>query len=64
LCIGCGKCVTGCSAFGNGSLFLQVRHDRCLNCNSCSIARSCPSNAYKRVPAHDPYILKGGASIT
>jgi len=64
LCIGCGKCVAGCSAFGNGSLFLQVRHDRCLNCNSCAIARSCPSNAYKRVPASDPYILKGRARIT
>ena len=59
LCIGCGKCVKGCSAFGNGSLFLQVRHDRCLNCNSCAIARSCPSNAYKRVPSSEPYILKG-----
>ena len=27
LCNGCGKCVKGCNAFGNGSLFLQVRHD-------------------------------------
>jgi len=59
LCIACGKCVKGCSAFGNGSLFLQVRHDRCLNCNSCAIARSCPSNAYRRVPSENPYILKG-----
>ena len=31
LCIGCGKCVKGCNRFGNGSLFLQVRHDRCVN---------------------------------
>ena len=59
LCIACGKCVKGCSAFGNGSLFLQVRHDRCVNCNSCSIARSCPSGAYKRVSLDSPYILKG-----
>lgn len=59
LCIACGKCVKGCSLFGNGSLFLQVRHDRCLNCNQCSIARSCPSGAFKRVPADNPYILKG-----
>lgn len=59
LCIGCGKCVKGCAAFGNGSLFLQVRHDRCLNCNECSIAVACPSGAYKRVPADRPYLLKG-----
>ncbi len=59
LCIGCAKCVKGCSAFGNGSLFLQVRHDRCVNCNECSIATSCPSQAFKRVPADQPYILKG-----
>lgn len=59
LCIGCGKCVKGCSAFGNGSLFLQVRHDRCLNCNECAIAVACPAQAYKRVPADDPYLLKG-----
>jgi electron transport complex protein RnfB len=59
LCIGCGKCVKGCGAFGNGSLYLQVRHDRCMNCNECSIARSCPSQAYKRVPANTPYILRG-----
>jgi len=59
LCNGCGKCVKGCKAFGNGSLFLQVRHDRCLNCNECSIAAACPSGAYKRVPADHPYLLKG-----
>ncbi|MFC1607700.1 ferredoxin [Candidatus Latescibacterota bacterium] len=59
LCIGCGKCVKGCGSFGNGSLYLQVRHDRCLNCNECSIARSCPSQAYRRVPASTPYILRG-----
>lgn len=58
LCIGCGKCVKGCAAFGNGSLFLQVRHDRCLNCNECSIAAACPSQAYRRVPAERPYLLK------
>ena len=58
LCIGCGKCVKGCGAFGNGSLQLQVRHDRCDNCNQCSIARNCPSEAFSRVPANDPYLLK------
>lgn len=50
LCIGCGRCVKGCGAFGNGSLILQVRHDRCVNCNECSIARNCPSGAFSQVP--------------
>lgn len=59
LCIGCAKCVKGCSSFGNGSLHLQIRHDRCDNCNECSIARSCPSDAIKRVPASQPYLIKG-----
>ena len=58
LCVGCGKCVKGCGTFGNGSLFLQVRHDRCLNCNDCSIGRHCPAQAYRRVPASQPYLLK------
>jgi len=61
LCIGCGKCVKGCGAFGNGSLFLQVRHDLCVNCNECSIGRTCPADAFRRVPAGQPYLLKGGA---
>jgi electron transport complex protein RnfB len=51
--------VKGCSAFGNGSLHLQIRHDRCLNCNQCSIARSCPSDAISRVPVDQPYMIKG-----
>lgn len=58
LCIGCGKCVKGCNAFGNGSLFLQVRHDRCVNCNACAIASACPAQAFARVPAGEPYLLK------
>ncbi len=59
LCIGCGKCVKGCGAFGNGSLYLQVRHDRCLNCNQCAIAEACAGRAFRRVPAAQPYLLKG-----
>lgn len=59
LCIGCGKCVKGCSSFGNGSLHLQIRHDLCLNCNQCRIAASCPSKAISRVPASEPYLIKG-----
>lgn len=58
LCIGCGKCVKGCGDFGNGSLFLQVRHDRCLNCNQCRIAMNCPAQAFRRVDADHPYLLK------
>lgn len=58
LCNGCGKCVKPCNAFGNGSLFLQVQHDRCVNCNQCAIAAACPSQAFQRVPADHPYLLK------
>lgn len=58
LCIGCGKCVKGCTAFGNGSLYLQVSHDLCVNCNECSIAVACPSQAFQRVPAASPYLPK------
>ena len=59
LCIGCAKCVKGCTAFGNGSMHLQIRHDRCVNCNECSIAAVCPSQAFVRVPAGRPYRMKG-----
>ena len=58
LCIGCAKCVKGCTSFGNGSLHLQIRHDLCRNCNECSIARVCPSKAIKRVPSETPYLIK------
>jgi electron transport complex protein RnfB len=58
LCVGCGRCVKGCVLFGNGSFHLQVRHDRCLNCNECSIAIHCPPSAFSRVPANEPYLLK------
>jgi len=62
LCIGCGKCVKGCGAFGNGSLQLQVNHNLCVNCNQCAIARDCPADAYSRVPASDPYRFRGYAT--
>jgi Na+-translocating ferredoxin:NAD+ oxidoreductase subunit B len=58
LCIGCARCVEGCNLFGNGSLHLQIRHDRCVNCNECAIARVCPADAFRRVPVDDPYIAK------
>lgn len=57
-CIGCAICVKGCTAFGNGSLFLQIRHDRCVNCNQCAIATACPAEAIRRVPADRPYLIK------
>jgi electron transport complex protein RnfB len=59
LCNGCGKCVKGCTSFGNGSLHLQIRHDLCQNCNECSIARLCPSDAITRVPVEAAYQFKG-----
>ena len=58
LCIGCGKCVEGCSRFGNGSLYLQVRQHLCLNCSECAIGRVCPGDAFRRVPVSQPYLLK------
>ncbi|RMF87956.1 MAG: ferredoxin [Planctomycetota bacterium] len=58
LCIACGKCVIGCAAFGNGSLYLQIQHDLCVHCNQCSIALACPSEAFVRVPRSQPYLLK------
>lgn len=61
LCVGCGKCVKGCGVFGNGSLYLQVKQDLCAGCNECAIARDCPANAWRRIPASEGYLLKSGA---
>ncbi|MBA7535119.1 hypothetical protein ES705_27370 [subsurface metagenome] len=60
LCIGCAKCVKGCTAFGNGSLHLQIKHELCNNCNQCSIAIACPSDAIRRVSVSIPYKLRAG----
>jgi Na+-translocating ferredoxin:NAD+ oxidoreductase subunit B len=60
LCIGCSRCVKGCSSFGNGSLHLQIRHNICKNCNQCSIAKVCPSGAIKRIPESTAYMMKDG----
>ena len=59
LCIGCGKCVRNCTVFGNGSLYLQINHDRCVNCNECAIAAVCPTQAIRRIPADRAYLPKG-----
>jgi electron transport complex protein RnfB len=56
LCIGCGRCVKGCNAFGNGSLKLQVKQDICAHCNNCSIAEVCPSGAFNRIPKAQAYL--------
>lgn len=58
LCIGCGLCIKGCEQYGNGSLYLQVMHHLCRNCNQCTIATACPADAFVRVPADRPYLLK------
>lgn len=58
LCIGCSKCVKGCTTFGNGSMHLQIRHNVCVNCNECTIARACPTRAFTRLPTAKPYIPK------
>jgi electron transport complex protein RnfB len=63
LCNGCAKCVKGCNTFGNGSLHMQVRHDRCVRCNQCAIALVCPSNAFQRVSAKQPYLFKKGGDV-
>ncbi len=58
LCNGCGKCVKGCGSFGNGSLYLQIKRDLCANCNECKIATVCASDAIRRVPYAQAYLLK------
>lgn len=58
LCNGCGKCVKGCSSFGNGSLYLQVKRELCADCNECKIATVCPSGAITRVSHQTAYKLK------
>lgn len=58
LCDGCAKCVKGCKDFGNSSLYMQIKQDICINCNECSIARNCPSEAVSRVPADFQYVVK------
>ena len=50
LCDGCSKCVKACKApAGNGSLRLEIRYDRCDECNSCAIQVACPDNAIVRI---------------
>ncbi|MFO0911371.1 MAG: 4Fe-4S binding protein [Pirellulales bacterium] len=63
LCNGCGRCVMECKdPAGLGAIRLEVRYDRCLRCNRCSIAANCPQDAYARVgPESAPAAtLEGG----
>jgi len=57
-CIGCAKCVKGCLLYGNGSFFLQIDRRLCVDCNRCSIAAVCPSQAISRIPLRQAYRLK------
>ncbi len=50
-CDGCGKCVKACKPpAGNGSLRLEIRYARCVECNECAILIACPDRAIVRVP--------------
>lgn len=57
-CVGCAKCVDGCRTYGNGSMHLQIQQDICVDCDSCSIDNACPSDAFVKVPASNPYMFK------
>lgn len=48
-CTACGKCVKSCNKKGTKSMFLIIRPDLCLACNSCNIAAKCPEKAIDRV---------------
>jgi Na+-translocating ferredoxin:NAD+ oxidoreductase subunit B len=49
-CDGCGKCVKACKApAGNGSLRLEIRYARCVECNECAIQIACPDRAVIRL---------------
>jgi electron transport complex protein RnfB len=51
LCDGCGKCVKACKPpAGNGSLRLEIRYNRCFECDACAIQKVCPESAIVRVP--------------
>ena len=58
-CIGCARCAKGCTAYGNGSLYMQIQRDLCVNCNECAIGLVCEGNAIIRIPAEMQYLPKG-----
>lgn len=48
-CVACGKCAKSCNEKGTKSMFLLIRPDLCLACNSCNIASKCPEDAIDRL---------------
>jgi Na+-translocating ferredoxin:NAD+ oxidoreductase subunit B len=67
LCDGCGKCIKACKPpAGNGALRLEVRYNRCLECDSCSIQIACPESAIVRIstPGLPPLENHGEAEQT
>ncbi len=48
-CIGCGKCVKECEIHGTKSMFLIIRPDLCMNCNSCNIQAKCEAGAIEKL---------------
>jgi electron transport complex protein RnfB len=61
-CDGCGKCVKAClPPAGNGSLRLEIRYDRCVECNECAILLACPDKAIVRLemPGLSPLPVEG-----
>jgi Na+-translocating ferredoxin:NAD+ oxidoreductase subunit B len=48
-CDACCKCVEHCTKKGTRSMFLIIRPDLCMNCNSCNIAVNCPEKAVDKV---------------
>ncbi len=53
-CDGCGKCVMACKEpAGLGSIRLMVRHDLCVDCNSCAVATACPKDAVVQLPTEE-----------
>lgn len=59
-CIGCAKCVEACLIFGNGSFYLQINQEICINCNECSIAKACPSDCFSEIPNSEAYMYITG----
>jgi electron transport complex protein RnfB len=48
-CVACGKCAKLCNEKGTQSMFLIIRPEFCLNCNSCEIAKHCPEGAIEKL---------------
>lgn len=46
-CIGCGACTIRSKKKGSGAFSLKIT-DRCVSCNECSIAITCPTGAITR----------------